>query len=366
MAILVKQPAAWFAPLLLVLIFSNRSASWLNRCTSALVFLLAVAGVVATLFVSMYFAGVFDTFWQWTMVYGPVYASSVPFQVGWERFQERFGAELARNASMYLFIMLGLAAAAWRPVCLGSGAIYAGFALTGVLAVTYGFHMRSHYFLLLAPATAMLLAWSWVQLRNCVDLYMPSSWPILLAALLTALLLPPLSEYHYLFFQAPDDLVRRTYGRNPFLESRTIAAEIQAESSPEDRVFVYGSEPQICFYSRRRSATAFIYMYPLTEGRSFSEEMQRQMMTEVDDIDPRYVVYVHIPQSWAEFTSPPFHDHLLHHWIDEKLKDYELLGMFTLAEGYPAVRVPNTELQTAYRENQELGARWIAWFRRKG
>jgi len=45
---------------------------------------------------------------------------------------------------------------------------------------------------------------------------------------------------------------------------------------------VLGSEPQIYFYSGRRSATGYLYMYSLTEEQKYALRMQKEMIGEIE------------------------------------------------------------------------------------
>ena len=54
-------------------------------------------------------------------------------------------------------------------------------------------------------------------------------------------------------------------GTNPFPESVKIGDYIREHSNPDDKIAVLGSEPQIYFYSKRLSATGYIYTYGLME-----------------------------------------------------------------------------------------------------
>ena len=74
--------------------------------------------------------------------------------------------------------------------------------------------------------------------------------------------------------------------------------------APDGRIAVIGSEPQICFYSHRRPATGFIYMYPLTEAQPRAVAMQEQMLGEVEKARPEYAVLVNLASSWAEQPDP--------------------------------------------------------------
>jgi hypothetical protein len=62
---------------------------------------------------------------------------------------------------------------------------------------------------------------------------------------------------------------------------------------------VIGSEPEIYFYSHRRSATGYIYTYPLMERQSLAAKMQKEMTAEIEKADPEYVVWVNHTLSWA-------------------------------------------------------------------
>src|SRR5437667_157011 len=85
-----------------------------------------------------------------------------------------------------------------------------------------------------------------------------------------------------------------------FGKARQIQAAdfLRENSRTDERVVVLGSEPEIYFYSRRQSATGFIYMYPLAEQQRFALRMQRQMIEEVEKNRPAFVVWVWTPMSW--------------------------------------------------------------------
>jgi hypothetical protein len=66
-----------------------------------------------------------------------------------------------------------------------------------------------------------------------------------------------------------------------------VARYIRERTRPDERVAVIGSEPQIYFSSGRRSATGCIYTYRLMELQPDASAMQRQMIHEVEAVDPR-------------------------------------------------------------------------------
>ena len=100
----------------------------------------------------------------------------------------------------------------------------------------------------------------------------------------------------------PDRFSRAVYGANPFPESVKIAEYLKNNTRPGDRVAVLGSEPQICFYAHRRSATEHIYMYGLMESQPLALHMQEEMIAQVEKSEPPFLVLVMVSTSWLRRT----------------------------------------------------------------
>jgi hypothetical protein len=93
-------------------------------------------------------------------------------------------------------------------------------------------------------------------------------------------------------------ITRMRYGGNPFPEAIEVANYIREHTDPNDRIAVLGSEPEIYFYAGRKSATGYIYTYPLMEPQSFAHHMQQEMIAEIEQAKPKYIVTVSVPMSW--------------------------------------------------------------------
>ena len=101
----------------------------------------------------------------------------------------------------------------------------------------------------------------------------------------------------------PIQISRSEYWLNPFPESLEIADFIRKRTSPEDRIAILGSEPQIFFYSQRRSVSSYIYMYPLMENHDFALQMQKKFIKNVEEKNPKHLIYVELPTSWLRCTN---------------------------------------------------------------
>jgi hypothetical protein len=78
---------------------------------------------------------------------------------------------------------------------------------------------------------------------------------------------------------------------------------IREHSTPQARVAVVGSEPQIYFYARRHSATGYIYTYALMEAQPYASLMQREMIQEIERRQPEFLVIVENPFSWLKLKT---------------------------------------------------------------
>ena len=130
---------------------------------------------------------------------------------------------------------------------------------------------------------------------------------------------------HYLFRIGETELIRSLYQENPFLESPEVARYLAAHTTPDDRIVVLGSEPQIYFYSDRKSATGYIYAYPLMEPQPYASQMQDEMRREVEAARPLYLVLLDLPASWG---SRPGSDTRILTWaVDYATRCYDRVGV---------------------------------------
>lgn len=132
------------------------------------------------------------------------------------------------------------------------------------------------------------------------------------------------NQKDYLFKEGPAAISRRLYDYSPFPESVEIAKFIEANSTEADRIAVLGSEPQIYFYSRRRSATGHIYMYGLMEKHDYALSMQKEMIREIESSGPKFIVLVSVDESWL---VQPYSNRYILEWLKIYLnKNYRLVG----------------------------------------
>jgi Dolichyl-phosphate-mannose-protein mannosyltransferase len=93
--------------------------------------------------------------------------------------------------------------------------------------------------------------------------------------------------------------------RYPFRESQIVAARVAQLSSPDDFVFIAGSEPQILCYARRFSPTRFITAYSLMIPTPVALKYQQEAIQDLQKRSPSLIVFVISGSSWERHETTP-------------------------------------------------------------
>lgn len=276
-------------------VFRQQSMAWRKGVRIAAPLLVGALIPFAAVCAWLWNVGVFEPFWFWTFTYAREYASRAGDMKAWTFF--------ARGAPFFLVaIILVGAAVQLRGDRVREGIIFTiGFLIISILALVPGCNFRRHYFILLLPAAALVIA----AASDAVDGWLaegraPRERRLLLPAVIVlALGLFMMSQRGYLSSASPAEAARMTYGPNPFPEAPDIARILSEQTEKGDRIAILGSEPEIFFYAKRRSATGYIYMYEMMEEHPYAERMQREMISEIERSKPAYVVDVRVESSWS-------------------------------------------------------------------
>lgn len=312
----------------------GRIAPWAQRLRAVSLFLGGAVAPFALVCLWLLVAGTLGTFLFWSVVYGSTYSAALSASIG--NLGGRFAAVAPSSSVTLTLVVIGLVVLLRDRlgtrkafVLLLAAASCAGFAV--------GLHFRPQYGLLLVPSFALMAA---IGLDALGRLIPPQPRGLRMAVpvvLMIAALAQPLYESRdVLFHLGPNQISRLIYGRNPFPESVPIARYIREHTQPGDRVAVVGSEPQIYFYAGRRSATGYIYTYPLMELQPYATGMQQAMIREIESADPRYIVFVRAVGSWLVRETS---DKTIFDWFGQYQQNLKRVGV---------VDIPSRQ-ETVYR-----------------
>lgn len=339
---------------------TRRPFRWNKTTANGMIFLCGVALPYALTCLILLKAGVFEKFWFWTFTYAREYASSsLPISVGIDRLTAELGIISTSALVIWLIAAVGLTALAWNRKRLRDTLFPLLFLLFSLAAVVPGYHFRSHYFVMLLPAIALLAGIGASSIRDLLRNY--TAFPAISfapALLVLFALLHGLWQQRDFLLAEPEIASRMNYGLNPFPESLEVARFINENSHESDQIAVIGSEPQIYFYSKRRSATGHLYTYALMESQPYARVMQEEMIREIESVKPKFMVFVNVQTSWLQTAKSDKH---IFKWFNSYRRNhYELAGIAQISPD-----------GTQYAWNEEVKnflikpGFWLAVFRRK-
>ena len=306
LAFLMKQPGAVFTAWAVVYLVRRRwrrPMFWGALIGQLAALLIGAALPFAITCLLMLATGEFHNFWFWTFSYVRDYATAVPVKDG-ILLLSMFGSRIVQSTpGIWLIALIGLSAFAWNACARKGSFLTTSLLLFSFAGTSAGLYFRPHYFILMLPAISLLagIAISSATEKLATRGTILRAVPVLLfvVAFGSSLYL----QRQVLFQMDPAEASREIYPHNPFVEAVEVSKYIQAHTRAGDTVAVLGSEPEIFFYSQRRSATGYIYVYPLLEPRDSALPMQKQMMQEIESSHPAMLVLMNVPASWIAYRN---------------------------------------------------------------
>jgi hypothetical protein len=303
LAFLMKQPGIVFAifAILYVIYPEWRTPfDWQCLLSRGGTLLAGVVWPYALTCLILYWAGVFSQFWFWTFSYARTYAVSVPFGLGMHMLRSISSQIFHLSSVVWLICLGGLVSLFWIRHSRSDRLFMIGLLVLSFLGVSVGLYFRNHYFILLLPAASLLggiaVADGTQVLRDRQFGAAVRSIPA--AVFIVAIVISVVQERMFLLAPNPIVACQRMYRNNPFVEALEIGEFLKAAAPRTARIAIFGSEPEIYFYSQLRSATGYIYTYSLMEEQPFAPQMQQEMIREVSASHPEYLVFVDDDLSW--------------------------------------------------------------------
>jgi hypothetical protein len=329
LAFVMKQPGIFFVLFgmvytLVALRKSGQNEGHQGRLLSIAALLAGCGLPFAATCLALWRAGVFPQFWFWTFTYARQYGSIVSLLDASGLFWDTLPQVVGSALWIWVIAAIGLSTFFWSAKARPHMVFLTMFFLFSFLAVCTGWYFRSHYFILLLPAVSLLVAMGVEAARDSRFLLNRSLGKAPVVAFLIAGAWCIARESAFLFSMSPHEAARSLYSANPFPEAEKIGDYLRQHTAPGDRIAVLGSEPEIYFYARRRAATGFIYAYPLMEDQEFAGRMQAQMISEIEAVNPAFLVLVDVPYSWLR---RPNSDPAIFNWFDKYRSNYELAGI---------------------------------------
>jgi hypothetical protein len=329
--LLMKQPGVFFALFGAIYLVSSDLHRRFQLKTILLRSLIFSGGVILPFGITcllLWYRGVFDKFWFWTIDYARQYASLVPFGQASQIFFYSTREVIVAGWPIWMLAGIGLVMGLWEKRTRAGTVFLLGFLFFSALALCPGFYFRLHYFILVLPAVSLLAG---VAISRLSDLSVGPSIAVQFIPILVmgaAVSWPILTERKFFFEASQAEASRLIYPESPFAESIKIAEYLREHTTPNDTIAVLGSEPQIYFYSNRHSATGYIYVYGLMEAQKYAGQMQQEMIREIERARAKFLISVVMPDSWLQ---RPESERLIFTWANEyTAQNYTVAGLVNM------------------------------------
>jgi hypothetical protein len=307
----IKQPAV--APLLIAPLLLAVRAGGLRRAARDLAVWLA-AGVALSLAIVLGLAGAGA--WQelryWVVTHNQLYASQT--SVDWTMRLGLALPALAWEMSVPVAAaLLGGLLGAWR----GERNVWVGlaFLVLSAAAVFHSPYFYAHYFALAVPGVAtaagMGLAWLLAAARRRGGAIGGATLGVVAIGLLIGV--PIAGAPWYWLRPDPVDVALRKWGPQGFEGAAAVAAYLRERTSPDARIFIYGSEPEIAFLAGRRDVSPYATVYPLTGAWPRRREFQERAWASIAAAQPTYILVSRNPASLMRGRPMDF-------FLEEKLR----------------------------------------------
>ena len=320
LAFVMKQPGivfTWFALFWIGWINCRmRPINWKTLGIQAGVFLVGAALPLIGTCLILLNAGVFSKFWFWTISYARAYGTIVPFGLGMSWLANYFRGEIGFTWIFWIIAAVGLFCTLVQKRMHSNAVLFSALLLFSLLGVAAGLYFRPHYFMLVLPALTLLVC---AAIDTAQQLFKRPFVRALPVIAFVAIWSWVLWQNRLYFFVVKNDIIPYyLYHGNPFKEAIEIGNYVREHSNPTDTVAIFGSEPEIYFYSQRHSATGYIYTYPLTEPHAYATVMQKELIQEIEAAKPKFIVAAKVHFSWG---NVPRAGEPMTQWMDDYLRN---------------------------------------------
>ncbi|WP_317896968.1 ArnT family glycosyltransferase [Aurantibacillus circumpalustris] len=341
MAFMVKTSGV-FMPLwgglilILDLIFSKKPRQFKTFFKNLLAYSVGGFSVIAIFFTVIFFKGSFNEMIYWTYEYSKVYVGGVPFEEGIKYFKYTRDAIVQNYKFFWVHSVLAVAVCLLRPISFQLKAFGISLLIFSGLTIVPGFYFYGHYWIQTLPGISLLAGLTYhciitvfepkLKLGKLKLRYIYLS----VFAVLTYNHINALKSYY--FHPNYDLILRQVYGSNPFPEAMEIGNFINANSKPEDNIVLIGSEPQIYFYTKKKSPSRHAYFTALVSNVKTHKEWQREFVRDTEKAKPRYVIFFNNPIS---LMVQPNTDNYVFEWANKYItENYTLIGFVDMVDGY--------------------------------
>ena len=167
------------------------------------------------------------------------------------------------------------------------------WAVLAFLTVTPGLRFYGHYWLMLTPIVAVLVGAAFYSLQSLLEGRGKMLATLIPALIFGAIFLQNIASHSSYYFNPNyENILRDTYGMNPFPEAKVIGDKLKPMAKKGDKILLIGSEPQLYIYTGMDAPNRHMYFTHLVSDatKTRANEWQKEFIEDLSREKPRFVV----------------------------------------------------------------------------
>lgn len=311
---------------------------------------------IGVFFIIIFSKGSFNEMIYWTYEHTKTYVGGMPFEEGIKYFKYTRDAIIQNHKLFWFHSFLALIVCFLRPVDIKLKALGFTIIAFSMLTIVPGFYFYGHYWIQTVPGVSILAGLTFYSINKTFNnkirlgkiklkyIY------LIVFAFLTIKHINALKQY---YFKPNYELIlRQVYGNNPFPEAMEIGNWINQNSNPEDNIVLIGSEPQIYFYTKKKSPSRHAYFTSVVNNVPMHKEWQREFARDTEKAKPRYLIFFNHPFS---LLVQPNTDKYIFDWVNKFVSEnYQIIGLVDMIEGQHSTYVWKEQLSNYKPISQNL------------
>ncbi|MCS7092571.1 MAG: hypothetical protein NZM26_04435, partial [Patescibacteria group bacterium] len=148
-----------------------------------------------------------------------------------------------------------------------------------------------HYFIIIIPIISLITTGLILEVVKKIEEIDKFGKLFANVFVVFSILLTCLPGISFLYLNATNDINYFHYRNKIFSQSPIVAKEIEKITSKEDYVFVTGMQPEINYYSRRKSPSRFFYDFPYVLEHPLRLDYEIQTIKALEKNKPKIIVH---------------------------------------------------------------------------
>jgi len=300
MSIMIKPNAVYFLlPISFMVLINTHEKFDFDIKKIALKILYYAVGIAAPV---IFFAiillknNAWDNFYQFAIIEAGKYAKGIPWADGKQMFKGTWTMFFGENKFIIVSSFLACLLIWFTKTTWQNKLVLLLLLISSWLTITPGLRFYNHYWLMLVPVLAMsaaLLSQIIIDVLKRITNAVLAQYAVI-ALFFIVLFIQVVKNKSYYFSFDETELLRNTYGINPFPEIKYIGEFLNERKKADDKLLLVGSEPELYVYTNMDAATRhpyFTYIMLDTTLTPKVHQWQKEFLEDLQNNKPRFIVY---------------------------------------------------------------------------